>query len=125
MSTADSQILSCSAAFTRDLLPKEKDNLFITKMATALVTIVALLIALYGNKNVFDLVLIAWSVLSAGFGPLLFVYAINRKVSEFTGICMIVSAVMVTLLWRELGLSKMMYEVAPGMMMSLVTYALP
>ncbi|MCR9206398.1 MAG: sodium/proline symporter, partial [Halobacteriovoraceae bacterium] len=39
MSTADSQILSCSAAFTRDILPKEKDTLFITKLATAFVTI--------------------------------------------------------------------------------------
>ncbi|MCP4915073.1 MAG: sodium/proline symporter [Oligoflexia bacterium] len=122
MSTADSQILSCSAAFTRDILPKEKDTLLITKATTALVTIVALLIALYGSRNVFDLVLIAWSVLSAGFGPLMFVYAIGKKVSEINGILMIVNAVTVTILWREFGLGDSIYEVAPGMITGFLTY---
>ena len=122
MSTADSQILSCSAAFTRDILPKEKDTLLITKMTTALVTVVALLIALFGSKNVFELVLIAWSILSAAFGPLLFIYALGKKVSEVTGILMIVNAVGVTLLWREFGLGDTMYEVAPGMIVGFLTY---
>lgn len=122
MSTADSQILSCSAAFTRDILPKEKDTLLITKMTTALVTVVALLIALFGSKNVFELVLIAWSILSTAFGPLLFIYALGKKVSEVTGILMIVNAVGVTLLWREFGLGDTMYEAAPGMIVGFLTY---
>lgn len=122
MSTADSQVLSCSAAVTRDILPKNKVSLLITKLATAIVTIIALLIALYGPNSVFSLVLISWSILGAAFGPLLFVYAIGKKVSEMTGILMIVSATFATILWRELGLSDMMYEVAPGMMTGLLTY---
>ncbi len=122
MSTADSQILSCSAAFTRDILPKEKVTLFITKLTTAAVTIVALMIALFGSSNVFELVLIAWSVLSAGFGPLMLMYALGKKVSEMTGILMIVHGVGVTLLWRELGLGGTMYEVAPGMIVGFLTY---
>jgi sodium/proline symporter len=124
MSTADSQILSCSAAFTRDILPKERDTLFITKAATAGVTIIALLISIFGSSNVFDLVIIAWSVLGAAFGPLLFIYAINRKVSELTGICMIVSAVIVTLVWRQMGLGGDFYEIAPGMITGFLIYSL-
>ena len=54
MSTADSQVLSCSAALTRDIFPGKKDNLIYTKLATAFVTIVALLVALYGGKNVLN-----------------------------------------------------------------------
>ncbi|MGB0454066.1 MAG: sodium:solute symporter family transporter [Bacteriovoracaceae bacterium] len=122
MSTADSQILSCSAAFTRDILPKEKDTLLITKVTTGLVTVVALLIALFGSKNVFELVLIAWSVLSAAFGPLMLVYALGKKVSETTAILMVVNGVGVTLFWREFGLGGTMYEVAPGMMVGFITY---
>ena len=122
MSTADSQILSCSASFTRDILPKEYDTLLITKITTGVVTLVALMIALFGSKNVFELVLIAWSVLSAGFGPLMLVYALKRKVSEVTGIFMILGGVFVTILWREFGLSGLMYEVAPGMIAGFVVY---
>lgn len=124
MSTADSQILSCSAAVTNDILPKGKSNLFITKLTTAFVTIVALMIALYGSKNVFELVLIAWSVLSAGFGPLLFMYAMKKQVSEYTGIAMILIGMAVTLIWREMGLGGTMYEVAPGMISGLLVYAI-
>ena len=66
--------------------------------------------------------LIAWSVLSAGFGPLMLIYALGKKVSEMTGILMIVNAVGVTLMWREFGLGGTMYEVAPGMIIGLMTY---
>ena len=122
MSTADSQILSCSAAFSRDILPKEKDSLFLTKATTAGVTIMALIIALHGPKSVFDLVLIAWSILSAAFGPLLLIYALGKKVSEMTAILMILAAIAATLLWRALGWGGIIYEIAPGMITGFVTY---
>lgn len=122
MSTADSQILSCSASFTRDILPKDKDTLFITKLSTALITLGALAISLFGSSNVFSLVLISWSVLSAAFGPLIFIYAVKRPVSELTAILMVFNGVLVTLLWREFGLSSSVYEVAPGMITGFLTY---
>ncbi len=122
MSTADSQILSCSAAFTMDIFPKGKSKLWITKLTTATVTIMALLIALYGSKNVFQLVLISWSVLGAAFGPLLFIYALGKYLSEINAILMVIVGVAVTLLWRQLGLAGTMFEVAPGMIAGLMTY---
>jgi len=122
MSTADSQILSCSAAVTRDIIPKEKDTLIITKATTALVTIAALLVALYGGQNVFELVVLSWSVLAAAFGPLLFLYTLNFKTSELTAILMVVNGVLVTFFWRLLGLGETMYEVAPGIVAGLLTF---
>lgn len=122
MSTADSQILSCSAAFTRDIIPKEKDTLIITKITTALVTIVALIIALYGGQNVFELVVLSWSVLAASFGPLLFLYSLDKKISELVAILMVVNGFGMTLLWRLLGLSPGFYEVGPGILAGLLTY---
>ena len=122
MSTADSQVLSCSAAITRDLLPKGKDSLIITKLTTAIVTIIALVIALYGPESVFQLVLISWSILGASFGPLLFIYALGKNASEITGICMVVTGLITTIVWRQLGLGASIYEVAPGMVSGLLVY---
>ncbi|CAN0008694.1 unnamed protein product, partial [Chrysoparadoxa australica] len=122
MSTADSQILSCSAAFTRDILPKEKDTLLITKLATAFVTIVALLVALFGGKNVFELVVLSWSGLAASFGPLLFVYALDNKVSEELAILMVIAGISATMIWRTMGLSGAFYEVGPGIIAGMIVY---
>ena len=122
MSTADSQVLSCSASLTRDLVPKKQESLLFTKLATATVTILALGIALYGSENVFGLVLISWSVLSAAFAPLLFIYSLGKPVSETTGIAMIVIGVASTIAWRYLGDPDLLFEVAPGIVAGLITY---
>lgn len=122
MSTADSQILSCSAAITRDILPKDKTNYLLTKLSTVIVTIIALLIALYGSSNVFGLVLIAWSILAAAFGPILFIYALNIRLTERVAIAMLSAGVIVTVVWRQLGWSDYMYEIAPGMLSGVLVY---
>lgn len=124
MSTADSQVLSCSAAFTRDIFPGKKDNLLYTKIATGSVTVLALLVALYGGSNVFELVVFSWSVLAAAFAPLLFLYTIGNKVTENVGIIVILSGMGMAFLWKILGLSGVIYEVAPGMMTGLIVYYL-
>jgi SSS family transporter len=124
MSTADSQVLSCSAAFTRDILPGKKDNLLYTKLATGSVTVLALIIALYGGSNVFELVVFSWSVLAAAFAPLLFLYTIGNKVTENVGIAVMLSGMAMAFLWKFLGLSGIIYEVAPGMMTGLIVYYL-
>lgn len=122
MSTADSQILSCSAAITRDILPKDKTNYLLTKLSTVIVTIIALIIALYGSSNVFGLVLIAWSILAAAFGPILFIYALNIRLTERVAISMLSAGVIVTIVWRQLGWSDYMYEIAPGMLSGVLVY---
>ena len=122
MSTADSQVLSCSAAFTRDMFPGKKDNLLYTKIATGSVTVLALLIAVFGGSNVFELVVFSWSVLAAAFAPLLFLYTIGNRVTEKVGIIVILTGMGVTFLWKLIGLSGVIYEVAPGMIAGLVIY---
>ncbi len=121
MSTADSQVLSCSAAITRDIMPKS-ENVYITKIATAVVTIIALTVALAGGKNVFELVVLSWSVLAASFGPLLFIYTLNKKVTETTGIIMILGGLATVFIWRAMGLSGTFYDVGPGIIVGLLLY---
>ena len=42
MSTADSQILSCSSAISKDIFPRKKSSLLFTKMSTIFVAIFSL-----------------------------------------------------------------------------------
>lgn len=124
MSTADSQILSCTAAVTRDLSFGRKPGYWITKMATVGITILALLIALFADENVFNLVLIAWSALGAAFGPLLILYCIGQKPNQWLAIAMIIGGVAMIPYWRSLELTGSIYEVMPGMITGFVIFLL-
>ena len=73
MSTADSQILSCSAAITQDIIPRWAESYRAGKLATLAVALFAFVIALTAAPGVFSLVLMAWSVLGASIGPILLV----------------------------------------------------
>ena len=55
VSTADSQILSCSAALTQDLFPRMGRSYKLVKVGTLIVTAIILAIALGSNKNMFAL----------------------------------------------------------------------
>ena len=122
MSTADSQILSCSAAITRDFTHEKKPSYLMTKLSTVFVTIMALIIALSGTESVFSLVIIAWAALACAFTPLMTVYALGGKPSERLAILMIFTGIAVMVLWRYLGLNDAVYEIAPGILSGLTTY---
>ncbi len=124
MSTADSLVLSCSAAITHDLLPHRLETPWELKAATAFVTALALGIALSENQSVFSLVILAWSVLASAFAPLLTIYALGRRTSETGAIVSMVVGVAVALIWRQLGFHDSVYEGMPGILAGLgVAYA--
>lgn len=123
MSTADSQILSCTAAITHDLLPQKLSSYMINKLATILVTFIALMIALSDNQNVFSLVLVAWSALACAFAPLLIVYALKQKVTEKLAITMMLGGSGTMFLWRSLDLNDITYEIVPGILAGLMLFA--
>jgi sodium/proline symporter len=123
MSTADSLILSCTAAITRDFSSQRLRGYMATKVATVFVTLLALGIALSRNESVFSLVLIAWSALASAFGPLMIVYALHRKPSEGLAIVMVGTGVATVLVWRYLGWDgSVVYEVMPGMLSGLAAF---
>lgn len=119
MSTADSLVLSCSAAVTHDLGPDRLENPWALKAATAGVTVLALVIALNGNSSVFSLVILSWSTLACAFGPLLTIYALNRRISEWPAIFAMAVGVGVALAWRHFGLQNEVYEGMPGIIAGL------
>ncbi len=122
MSTADSQILSCSAALTNDFKKITKKNYIITKLATVFVTIIALLISLFGSNSVYSLVLIAWSSLASSFAPILALYALNKRISENTMLMMMIIGFSITLIWRHFGFNSQINEAMPGILSGFAVY---
>lgn len=119
MSTADSLVLSCSAAITHDLMPERQEQRWKLKIATALVTVLALALAVSENHSVFSLVILAWSTLASAFAPLLVIYVFGRRISEAGAIAAMVIGVGVALGWRAIGWHGDIYEGMPGILAGL------
>lgn len=124
MSTADSLVLSCSAAISHDLLPRRLEKPIELKVVTAAVTALALGIALTDNTSVFHLVIMSWSTLASAFAPLLTIYCFGRRLNEAAAIGVMALGVSVAMAWRMLGWHEMVYEGLPGILSGLVAAAL-
>jgi sodium/proline symporter len=124
ISTADSQLLSCSAAVTQDLVPRWKESYLASKLATLAVGALALGIALFANQGVFALVLMAWSALGASLGPVLVLRLAGRPLARTTAIAMMLAGIATVFAWTELGLSGAVFELLPGMAAAFLVYGL-
>ncbi|WP_226663577.1 sodium/proline symporter [Microbulbifer aggregans] len=122
MSTADSLVLSCSAALTHDLLPHRTENTRILKLATLGITTAAVAWALLNKQSVFSLVVMSWSALASAFAPLLMVLAAGGRPSQRLAITMSVLGLTTALVWRWLEWHSHIYEGMPGILMGLVVF---
>ncbi len=121
MSTADSLVLSCSAAITHDLLPHRIEKTGLLKLATIFITGIALLLALSNNQSVFSMVIMSWSALASAFAPLLLVLCLGMKPSQTASIVSMLAGFLVAMVWRQLGLHVMVYEGLPGILSGLLS----
>jgi SSS family transporter len=120
MSTADSLVLSCSAAITHDILPHQIERTWLLKLTTIIITGVALLLALSNNQSVFNMVIMAWSGLASAFAPLLIFLCLGQKPSQWTSIVAVLAGFSVALIWRYFELHAMVYEGLPRILTGLV-----
>lgn len=120
MSTADSLVLSCSAAITHDLLPHKVENTLLLKMATLLITLAALSWALVNGQSVFSLVILAWSGLASAFAPLLIVLSLGGKPGQKLSILAVLTGLSVAMTWRYLGWHSTVYEGMAGIIAGLI-----
>jgi Na+/proline symporter len=119
LSTADSLILSCSAAVTHDLLPHRIENALLIKLATVGITAAALALALSNSQSVFSLVIMAWSGLASAFAPLLIALCLGRRPSQPLSLVALFVGLATALLWRYFGLQQHIYEGLPGILAGL------
>jgi sodium/proline symporter len=124
MSTADSQILSCSAAVTQDVLPRLRRSVVASKLATLAVAALALTIALTADSDVFGLVLGAWSALGAALGPILLVRLAGARLPAWLALVMMAAGLVTVTWWSRSAYAGDAFELLPGVTLPLVLYGL-
>ena len=73
MSTADSQLLVAASSVSHDLPRRRRGSLAVSRLVVALISLLAVLVALLLPQTIFARVLFAWAALGAAFGPPLLV----------------------------------------------------
>jgi sodium/proline symporter len=122
MSTADSQILSCSAAVTQDIAPRWEHSYLASKVATIGVALLALGIALGANSGVFAIVLIAWSALAAALGPILVVRMANQPLNGPLALLMMATGITTVVLWGASSYGDAVFKALPGILVPCLVY---
>jgi len=122
MSTADSQVLACTAAITDDIKPEWREDHKTTKKVTLVVAAFATMISiggLYipGGDSVFTLVVLAVYGLGGIFVPLLIIRWMGYTPDTNHSLAMMVAAFVGVIGWSILGLSGAdgIFPSVPGM----------
>ncbi len=119
MSTADSQVLACTAAITDDLLPQWAQDNKMTKLTTITMAIIATAIALFAyfteNNSVFDLVVLSVYGLGSMFVPLLLIRFTGFNPSSQHSLMMMMAAMISVVVWSFSGLGSYLFPSVPGM----------
>ena len=125
ISTADSQVLTCSAAITQDINVRWKENLRASHITTLLVMSAAALIAIYGSSNVFILAIRAYSALGAVLMPLVLLKCYGVEVGARTTTVMMLTSFCTIIIWADvLELNTSANEILPGVLMSLMVFGI-
>jgi sodium/proline symporter len=129
ISTADSQVLSCSAAITQDLTPRWSSSYNAVKLGTLGITALATILALLGLRyadtfaGVFNLVTFAWSGLASALGPLLVIRALDKPIDARVALAMLLTGMTTVLVWDlALHYGSYAYAALPGMLMGFAVY---
>ena len=119
MSTADSQVLACTAAITDDVIPEWSTDHKKTKITTMVMAFVATCLSLgayfSGNNSVFSLVVLAVYGLGGMFIPLILVRMSGYKPSSQHSMFMMTAALVAVIFWRVKGYNVHIFESVPGM----------
>jgi len=122
LSTADSQILSCSASLMRDLPEPPRQSLFQAKLGTVSVACVATVLALFAEQNIFSLVAFAYAGLGASIGSVLVLRLLNDTISERSALLVALVGGTTVVVWNLLDLGSYINESIPGFSAALLVY---
>lgn len=130
MSTADSQLLVASSAFTSDIYKplikknaSEKETLWIGRMVVLLISVVAYFIAsskAEGAQTIMNLVENAWGIFGAAFGPVILLSLYWKRLTYHGAVFGIVTGALVDILWFSFLSGTGIYEIIPGFICSFI-----
>ncbi len=140
MSTADSQLLVASSAFTSDIYKplirknkaSDKETLWIGRVVVLIVSVIAFFIASSGYSwagSIMSMVENAWGLFGASFGPVIILSLYWRRLN-YQGACAgIIIGALVDIAWLLLFTNTIMpavvfntgiYEILPGFIMGMI-----
>lgn len=128
MSTISSQLLVSSSSVTKDFIlafyKKEVSNeaqVKIGRFAVVGVGIVASLIAFTSGDSVLGAVGYAWAGFGAAFGPVILASLYWKEMNALGALAGMVSGGVTVILWKNLGLGSMVYEILPGIVVASIS----
>jgi len=111
MSTASSEIIVSSSSITEDIIMNLKKNnsvnqlehskLWVNKIITLCVGIVALILAITVKDTVYGLVSYAWSGIGSSFGPALILLLFWKRLSRVGVISSLLAGTIGTIIWKN------------------------
>ena len=128
MSTADSQVLACTAAITDDVKPEWSQEHKTTKLVTMVMAIFVTLIALGGQRfpgfgdSVFALVVLAVYGLGGIFVPLLLIRMMGYEPDTEHTVWMMVAALSAVIVWSVSGYGDDIFPSIPAMSAAFATH---
>ena len=128
MSTADSQVLACTAAITDDVKPEWSEKHSTTKKVTMVVAVFATLISLVGQQfpgfgdSVFALVVLAVYGLGGIFVPLLLIRMMGYEPDTEHTIWMMLAALSAVIVWSLSGYGEDIFPSIPAMSSAFATH---
>ena len=129
MSTADSQVLACTAAFTDDIMPQISQDHKKTKVVTLIIAAFATMISIFGlyvpgGDSVFALVVLAVYGLGSIFVPILIIRWAGYNPDTNHTMAMMTAALITVILWSISGYGDDIFPSVPGMGAAFITHFL-
>jgi len=128
MSTADSQLLVSSSAFTEDIYKRlfksdasGKRLVLIGRLTVIFIAAIAFLLAVNPDSKVLDLVSYAWAGFGAAFGPTLILSLYWKRMTRKGALAGILCGGITVVFWKQLeGGVFDLYEIVPGCAISIL-----
>lgn len=128
MSTADSQLLVASSAFSQDVFKgiikkdaSEKMVLNVSRITVLVIAAIAFALSVNPNSSIFLLVSYAWAGFGATFGPIILLALFWRGTTRNGAIAGLISGGITVVTWHNLkGGIFDVYEILPGFIVCLV-----
>ncbi|WP_099157690.1 sodium/proline symporter PutP [Virgibacillus ndiopensis] len=129
MSTIDSQLLVSSSAVAEDfykaILRKkasDKELVWIGRIATIIIALIATLIATNPESSVLDLVSYAWAGFGAAFGPIILLSLFWKGITRNGALLGIIVGAVTVIVWGDFlsGGIFDLYEIVPGFILNLI-----
>jgi sodium/proline symporter len=126
MSTADSQLLVASSAFTGDIYrvllrrrASQAELVVVGRVTVLAIAAIAFALALDPQNRVLDLVAYAWAGFGAAFGPAVLLSLYWRGMNRWGALAGILAGGLTVVIWKPLagGLFDL-YEIVPGFLVS-------